>query len=602
MSIKYLTDEIGDSYKNWKPGDEILITAHTGTGKTWFVLYELLKWVIFQKGKMLYLVNRKILKLQLEEKLKDEIEKYMRNEFPYERIDINDYITIATYQSLETEIKASMRYRNNESYNKMNQYTILVCDEAHYFYSDSNFNTNTILSFNNLRIAFYAKIQVYMSATLDNMRSYLVGENNSLVRNKELDNNFIMHQTKRMGQLYEYGMEKNYDNINLVMFNGLEDLRDIIIREVTINKEKWLIFVDDIMEGRSLKKSLTTKKKPKDKDDKKAYADEDNIILSDEDIVFIKAGYEKDEDATKSVQEITKKSLSKKSVIITTPVMDNGISIYDPELLNIAIVADTEEEFIQMLGRQRFSSKQINVFISRKSQSYFDSRYKEVNEAIRFCNQHMKNLNVICKYTGALNSWDVNGYLPNIYQQELLEKIFQYPICYKYIRKVCFAINGLIGINTIAYNRLYNLSRFYDEMAYLMADDSFAFARQQAKWLSKSDDEIKKYIVESIEIHHEKLRKAFEGSIKAWLKQEEKMIMDKSENIRFKMDVRDYLIYFYEYGEMQGVEFKTQKSSIGQNDRVISVELFNDIMHVAELPYLMSKDKRMFVLTKIDLQ
>ena len=42
MAKRYVTDIIGDDYKNWKPGDCILITNGTGSGKTYFVKNNLL--------------------------------------------------------------------------------------------------------------------------------------------------------------------------------------------------------------------------------------------------------------------------------------------------------------------------------------------------------------------------------------------------------------------------------------------------------------------------------------------------------------------------------------------------------------------------------
>ena len=42
MGQSYVSDIIGEDYKNWKPGDRILISTGTGSGKTWFVLRVLL--------------------------------------------------------------------------------------------------------------------------------------------------------------------------------------------------------------------------------------------------------------------------------------------------------------------------------------------------------------------------------------------------------------------------------------------------------------------------------------------------------------------------------------------------------------------------------
>ncbi len=66
----YISDRISKEYENWKNGDLIFIEAPTGSGKTTFVLEHLLPY-FHEKGKrILYLVNRKILKKQLKKELK----------------------------------------------------------------------------------------------------------------------------------------------------------------------------------------------------------------------------------------------------------------------------------------------------------------------------------------------------------------------------------------------------------------------------------------------------------------------------------------------------------------------------------------------------
>ena len=56
---KYLADEIGDEYKNWKNGNIVLINAPTGSGKTTFIIEKFLARELNQGRKILYLVNRK---------------------------------------------------------------------------------------------------------------------------------------------------------------------------------------------------------------------------------------------------------------------------------------------------------------------------------------------------------------------------------------------------------------------------------------------------------------------------------------------------------------------------------------------------------------
>lgn len=60
----------------------------------------------------------------------------------------------------------------------------------------------------------------------------------------------------------------------------------------------------------------------------------------------------------------------KQKVVVATSVMDNGISIHDIEMRNMVIIADTKEEFIQMLGRKRRSKLEapgkLKLYITEK--------------------------------------------------------------------------------------------------------------------------------------------------------------------------------------------------------------------------------------------
>lgn len=154
---RYVSDEIQMDYKEWKPGEVILITASTGRGKSYFVLHTYLKWAIENNYRILYLVNRRILQKQLKEEIK-EIEIY--GEFGLGSIDIDQYIYIDTYQNIENSLK---NFGALEKLKWMDKFQVVVCDECHYFYTDSNFNTGTELSYLAVKEIFARKIRIYIS-------------------------------------------------------------------------------------------------------------------------------------------------------------------------------------------------------------------------------------------------------------------------------------------------------------------------------------------------------------------------------------------------------------------------------------------------------
>ena len=75
----FLSDVIGEDYKNWPQGSAIMIKAPTGCGKSYFILHKLLSEyarpsIVNSIGiprRILYMVNRKILKEQLIQQCKE---------------------------------------------------------------------------------------------------------------------------------------------------------------------------------------------------------------------------------------------------------------------------------------------------------------------------------------------------------------------------------------------------------------------------------------------------------------------------------------------------------------------------------------------------
>lgn len=73
MERRYISDEIGNEYLKWTYGDIVFITASTGAGKSHFILNVYLDWIIQKGGRLLYLVNRRILREQLQNEVNTEI-------------------------------------------------------------------------------------------------------------------------------------------------------------------------------------------------------------------------------------------------------------------------------------------------------------------------------------------------------------------------------------------------------------------------------------------------------------------------------------------------------------------------------------------------
>ena len=245
-------------------------------------------------------------------------------------------------------------------------FCFIVYDEFHYFYTDANFNTYTDVSYSYLRECSRNKIQIFMSATMEKMKdiandywcSILKSTQRYLNQNNDLflgKNNFI-----------EYTAKKNYDYVRVHTFIDIDDLVELIRNS---DKQKWLVFIDSKEKGKNLHEQLSmTDKREKGQVN----------AISNEDVVFIDAFYDSNVEASQSVDELNESKIINKRVVIATSVLDNGISFQDALLRNIAILADTEEEFIQMLGRKREDKSGLDLYISRRNENHFKKRYNEI--------------------------------------------------------------------------------------------------------------------------------------------------------------------------------------------------------------------------------
>ena len=301
-----VTDKIGEEYKQWSNYNKIFISAPTGSGKTYFILNVLLPFACSQNRKILFLVNRKILKLQLEKEISN---------FPFE---IAKNITIETYQTLEKkycEIKSDIRKETiniagNTGLQYYENHDYVVCDECHYFLTDSNYNINTGVSFRWIQEMFAHKIRIFMSATIDEIED-IINKNDKKMEHqcsqwyyKDLKYMSPLALVQQRKVVYKYNIESNYDYVSV---NILENYNDLIEAVENGSKKKWMIFVDSIVYGKQLEKTL------KDK-------------LECDSIIFITTDYKKDVDGIREVDEISRESMFSKRILITTAVLDNGVN------------------------------------------------------------------------------------------------------------------------------------------------------------------------------------------------------------------------------------------------------------------------------------
>jgi hypothetical protein len=487
----FITEKINREYKEWKAGDTVFISSPTGSGKTTFILKELLPFVALQGKKILYFVNRRILYNQLIQELSNDVFAHQQN------------IRIMTYQSLENLI----RYNDLFKLSILKSYDMVVCDEAHYFLSDSVFNTNTDLSFEWINVAFNNSVRIYLSATIYDIRKRLdidcdnpahhcgvVGlrtkqeagldyESRYTGYAKDIINNGV-NVVNRMitPNIWIYSLDNNNNQLDIELVVNYNDVELLIMGDM---ENKWLVFVDSITYGKKLKRNLEKMKKDAiagtDNEDKKRR-------LNDFKIEFLSAGYD-DIDSLNQKLFIEKNKMQTANVLIATSVMDNGVSLKDCKLKNIILLADTEVEFLQMLGRKRREAGEENIklYIYKYDKEHFQKRKEEVSTILGIHRDIEKQKENFREYyrTGYIVGYaSEEYYVESQWQKFMLDAIFNKQVDFEKVRKILRAQNGTMVVNNLSVGQFRNLYSYYERITKLFEEgDDYAFVKEQLRWL-----------------------------------------------------------------------------------------------------------------------
>ena len=138
----YVCDLIADSFKTWQPGEHILISAGCGTGKTTFAVGVLAEYARAKGKSILFLSSRKALNHTL-------VCRHSQKG-----------VCFRTYQAIEQDLL--------DGYSPLKGFDYIVCDEAHFFVSDSTFNYRTEESWR--AISSSKAIIIYMTGTPNGLK------------------------------------------------------------------------------------------------------------------------------------------------------------------------------------------------------------------------------------------------------------------------------------------------------------------------------------------------------------------------------------------------------------------------------------------------
>lgn len=349
----YVSDALANEIQNWIRYP-VLINAPTGSGKSRFVLKDLADYAESKNRWILVLSNR--IALNMQQKIELCREKGLPIVGTKSLADFQQFgnIVLCTYQSSESFIK-NLVHANNLYWANLpmnapqrqlspeelltfpfpySQPQFVVLDEAHFFCSDAVFNPRTEAILQNLLTCFPDSIRIYMSATPEDVKPVIAAvEKRQLEElvNAKPHREFILFGAG----IKEYCIKSSTDHIRLNFFHEWETVEDKILREKE-STEKWLIFVNEKATGKDISKKLTK-----------------NL-----------AQYLDAESGKPEIGILARTQIFQKKVLVSTSVIDNGISLCDDDLKNIVIDFSDNVQFMQMLGRKRVKDgEQINVYV-----------------------------------------------------------------------------------------------------------------------------------------------------------------------------------------------------------------------------------------------
>lgn len=394
-TVKWVSDIIGKEYEDWNRGQVVVVSAQTGTGKTSFVLNQLLPFAIAHQRKILYLCNRTALVKQIQKKLLqhnipcDGMKKGRKGKKEPSQEQTETYIKVISYQKSEfISIKAEI-YKFDAYY--------CIFDEAHYYYQDSQLNTgtqkiSTYLFTGQMGKAFSSCVNVFMSATDDYV--YLLLDK---YYGKNFTNGLTIEKAKK--HLIEQGILVystvfDYSYLNPYYFSDYREILSEILS--TPLEEKWLVFVSSLKKSEELMEMLnvagySTVHSAKDTKEASTCA-----IVSRK----TKSSY--------TYKELIVAEKFSCRVLLATSVIDNGVNIDDLALKHIVVPAVMKTQFLQLVGRKRidrqkeervnlylqgFQKNSVNAFlrIARKKEQFIED-FNIRNEPERYRRRYINKI------------------------------------------------------------------------------------------------------------------------------------------------------------------------------------------------------------------
>lgn len=458
---QYLAYILADAHRWWKPGSKVFINAPTGAGKTTYQLTVLLKHALETGVEILYVSNRVTLHKQL---LRSVCALF---NLPYEYYEGENFaefpgITLTTYQCLAEMLP------NDEYHSNLPFYYFVVMDEAHFFEEDAEFNAK-IQRLLKWRTRIQCAVEIYISATIEdilvefgywNLEWQLVYEDDIVEVRERVAHDVVRRLKGEPERCFYYHISGETPECQVFVYDNISDIVEIINEDKT--EDKWVLFQSN-------------------KDNAKCNVAK-NIKVS-------KAIVTADDKECNAMREIVDNQCFKEKVLITTKVLDNGISLHDRKIKHILIETTSKTEFLQMFGRRRIEPDEeiaLNLYIPKLSAGYFQSM-------------------ILCRILPMIK-------LTELSQEDLLRVMMNSDAEYKAVKSLYDARGGRLVLNPIGKRRLEEKLKYFEKLSKTLENDENYFIKEQLTWLGISDIKSIQYVSDiRYSKKLEELRKVLDG-------------------------------------------------------------------------------------------
>lgn len=370
----YLSDYFGQKeLDKLEVGHSAVIASDVGTGKSTAIINTVLA---MHDENIYILVNRRYCIIQL----KREYMKLMG-------IAVSDWCddAIMGYNTGNIRFMTYQKLAKKGGFYKLPESSIVVLDEIHYLLNDAVFSYEPEIIKNIIYSNKNHTKRVYISATIDEVLNEIIMLESKCDESASIDEIFMNNNKYKINNTLIdqiYLIPNSYEHISLKFYNYSDiDMLTDYLNTNSENGRKSLVFVRNKNRGETLREKLT--------DSEMVFATENGMpILS-------------------AISENAEYSCSS---LLSTKVLENGVSIVDGKVDTIVIDELDPITFRQFLGRvrnSRVNPRPLTVIIP-------DYTLSELIQYERQCYQKINTINYVIKNTDYCMS-NFHDYSPYVY-------------------------------------------------------------------------------------------------------------------------------------------------------------------------------------------